>query len=134
MQFINMNYGLHDTVINNIDENGEFLCLYFANGVYHIDSTGKELNVTSKCRMEINIIGFNERTAYKYVEIYRYYKNKFYEMKYIDFKKLLKQSIFDIEFDYYSGFNNSIMLIGYIGKYKIELKITDIHKINFYFD
>ena len=25
MQFIDINYGLHDTVINNIDENGELL-------------------------------------------------------------------------------------------------------------
>lgn len=129
-----MKYALHDTQINKIVCNHQGVELYFENGVYLLDETGKETAPSAPCRLVITINAFDATKIYEHIIVTQFRKSKVTEISFADFLKLLEKNTFDIDMDYYSYFGASILLKGYSGKYEIELAISEIEKAEYEFD
>lgn len=127
-----LDYGLHDTKLNNLETKELGVVLYFDNGIYSLDN-GKETNLTESCKIEIEIECFSKFKTFEHIEIFAIHKNKIKEISIDEFSKMLQKAAFDIVMDYISTFSNALLLKGFIGKYKIELKISDIKNIKFLF-
>lgn len=126
-----IDYGLHDTSINDItiEENG--LAFIFNGGVYILNDAGKEATLSKPCRMMINIEDFYGDKLFEHCSFYKCHKKRFSEIDFSEVKKLLLKNRFDIDLDFYSPFARAIALKGYIGKYMIEIRITEILSIEF---
>lgn len=124
-------YGLHDTSINdiNIEENG--LVFLFQEGVYILDNTGKETSLSKPCKMRIYIEDFDKNSLWGHCSFHKCHKKHFSEIDFLDIKKLLLKNRFDIDLDFYSPFARAISLRGHIGKYLTEIRITEIQSIEF---
>lgn len=123
MQNFNMNYGLHDTLITAVKTKANELILSFGEGVYCLDENGRETHLTPMCQL---VIKFMNNSMDQHIIIERRYKKKINEISIPEFFKLMENDRFDIDIDYYSPFAKSIMLLGYIGKYQINLILSEI--------
>ena len=126
-------YGLHDTSVNDITIEDNGLTFLFENGVYISSDDGKESSLTKPCKMFINIEAFNRNSPFEHCSFYKCHKKHFSEVEFSDIKKLLLKNRFDIDLDFYSPFAQAISLRGYIGKYQAEIRITEIKSIEFKF-
>ena len=123
-------YGLHDTEITDIfiEDNKVVFC--FGNGVYQLDSTGRETELTVPCKMYVDIYDFNVDSIWEHIQIYKKRKNKIKEVKWEDFVKDLRKNRFEIYKNWYSPFNNGIKLE--IDWYTVT--ITEVKSVSFIFD
>lgn len=138
MRFLNSNinkFGLHDTSVNNVEYIPDYIIFTLDSGVYFLNIDGKEIEKTSSCIIKIKISGLNENTLFQHIEIvkYKYNKRKIREIQFSDFTKMLEKNEFNIEFDYYSDFARSILLIGDVKDSAIVIRIEDIENIEFVF-
>lgn len=126
-----IDYGLHDTFINDIiiEENG--LIFLFQEGVYVLDDTGKETTLSKPCKMRIYIDDFDSNRLFEHCSFYKCHKNRFSEVDLSEIKKQLSKNRLDIDLDFYSPFARAISIRGCIGKYTVEIRITEIQSINF---
>lgn len=124
-------YGLHDTFVNNIIIEKDGLTFIFKNGVYTLNEAGKEIFLSKPCTMKIYIEDFDGNRLFEHCSFYKCYKKHFSEVDFSDMKKLLLKSCFNIDLDFYSPFAKAISLRGYIGKYMVETRITEIEAIEF---
>lgn len=126
-------YGLHDTQFNNIilSENG--LTLTFNSGIYILDQSHKECNLTKQCELIIKIMRFSSTRLYEHLEVNVYKKNKFYEVDFFDFIEIVEKNHFNIDDVFYSSFSDSILIKGFSGKNKIEFLISEISNIEIHF-
>ena len=124
-------YGLHDTSVNDIiiGENG--LNFLFQEGVYILNDAGKETTISKPCKMSVNIECFDRNRLFEHCTFYKCYKNRVSEVDFAEIKKLLIKDYFDIDLDFYSPFARAISLRGHIGKYLTEIRITEIQSIEF---
>ena len=124
-------YGLHDTYINDIiiEENG--LTFLFQDGVYTLNDAGKEISLSKPCKMYIKIENFDKNSLFAHCCFYKCHKNHFSEVEFLEFKKLFSKNCFVIDLDFYSPFARAISLRGHIGKYLAEIRITEIQSIEF---
>lgn len=129
----NLNYGLHDTEINDIDFDDTVLKLQFNSGVYFLNSEGKETELSGKCIWCFKIRDFNKASLFEHITLYKAYKNKFAEIDFKSFKKILCKNCFQIENCYSTPFNNSLLFKGYVGKFKIDFCISEIESIRILF-
>lgn len=126
-----IDYCLHDTSVSDIIIEEYGLTLLFREGVYKLDGAGKETNLTSPCEMNIFIEDFDSNRLYEHCDFYKCHKKHFTEVSLSDIKKLLIKNHFDIDLDFYSPFARAISIRGYIGKYMVEMRITEIKSIKF---
>lgn len=126
-------YCLHDTKITNVEIKCDAIEFVFQSGVYLYDSNRRLTEKTGPCSMKVYINDFNIDRIYEHTEIKHIYKSKIKEIKFSDFLKLLSDNEFHIYLDYYSFFADSILLIGSIRKYEIQIVITEINRISFDF-
>ena len=124
-------YGLHDTYVNEIIIGEKGLTFSFCNGVYILDDTGKETCLSKPCKMNIFIDDFDSNRLFEHCTFHKYYKKHFSEVDLSDIRKLLLKNNFAIDLDFYSPFAKAISLQGHIGKYMIEIRITEIINIEF---
>lgn len=130
---MNCKYGLHDSKINKIEFKNDTLTLSFDEGLYNLDSNGKETNLTSSCKCTIVLRDKNIDDISHYVTVSKTRKGKVKDISFGDLLSLLKKNCYNIDCDYYSYFTNAIMLKGYIDKYLVEIVITDIQTMDFVF-
>ncbi|MCH5162180.1 MAG: hypothetical protein J1G38_01670 [Clostridiales bacterium] len=124
-------YGLHDTFINDIIINKNGLTFSFCNGVYILDDTGKESYLSKPCKMNIYVDDFDINRLFEHCSFYKCHKNRWAEVDLADIKDLLLKNHFAVNLDFYSPFAQAISLQGNIGKYLIEIRITEIKNIEF---
>lgn len=103
-------YGFHDTFISSIEiRDGEVL-IQFPSGLYYLDESGRETELTGKCTMIIKTT--DDADIYNQIEILCLLRRKKY--KEIDSKNIesiiAKTGVWIINL-YYSSFTNSIMFI-----------------------
>ena len=127
-------YGLHDTVINRITRTDVGIIFEFDDGVYLLDSTGKETALSKNCKLELKINYFDVQKMYEHIEIKRILKNKIEEIEYAEFEELLSKNIFSVYLDYYCPFGDSLLIKGSIGKYGIEFVVTEIAELSYSFE
>lgn len=124
-------YGLHDTSVNDIsiEENG--LAFLFQEGVYILDGADKETSLSKPCKMSVIVEDFDKNSLFEHCCFYKRHKKHFSEVNFSDIKKLLSKNRFAIDLDFYSPFARAISLRGRIGKYSVEILITEIQNIKF---
>ncbi|MDE6356400.1 MAG: hypothetical protein K2L67_04060 [Clostridia bacterium] len=98
-----------------------------------MNKDGKETEKTQKCMMSLKISGFNPIAAYEHITVYRFKGTKFKEISFNDFCELVKANGFEIHLDYYCDFAKSILLKGDMGKFGIEISLTEVAEINYIF-
>lgn len=127
-------YGLHDTEINRITVTEYGIVLEFDKGVYLLDDTGKETELSKKCFLELKINFFDREKMYEHVLVRLTRKNKTKEIEYADFAAMLTKSSFNVYLDYYCPFADSILIKGSTDQGGIEFTVTEIAELSFTFE
>ena len=124
-------YGLHDTSVNDITLNEDGLIFLFQDGVYILNDMNKETTLSKPCKMYIDIEHFDKSRLFEHCNFYKCYKKRFSEINFLVIKKLLSKNRFVIDLDFYSPFASAISIRGHICKYMVEIRITEIQSIKF---
>ncbi len=93
--------------------------------------TGKETILSKPCKMRIYIDDFDSNRLFEHCSFYKCRKKHFFEIDLSDIKKLLSKNRLTIDLDFYSPFARAISIRGYMGKYMVEIRITEIQSIEF---
>ena len=127
------NYLLHDSSIDTIYLDGSNIYLNFNSGFFdykHNQLENCKIIVTIKDLSKLNInsfINIKKTISKRKSTVYK-------QILFADFEKMLLKNNFEIEAEYYSDFERAILLVGKVGNYGLEFKITDIDKLDFCFD
>ena len=129
-----MQYGLHDTKIDRITPEGNSIVFEFDNGVYSLSASGKEIALTGKCSLKITADIAATAELENYVNIRRSLKNRTKELTITELTELVDKYGFNVDNLYFSVFNNEVLIVGGIGKYGIEIYISDILQAEYIFN
>ena len=129
-----MQYGLHDTKIGRITPEGNSIVFEFDNGVYSLSASGKEIALTGRCSLKITADIAATAELENYVNIRRSFKNRTKELKITELTGLVDKYGFNVDNLYFSVFNNEVLIVGGIGKYGIEICISDILQAEYIFN
>lgn len=127
-------YGLHDTKIDRIILEGNSIVFEFDNGVYGLSESGKEVALTDKCSLKITVDTAANEELENYVDIRRSFKKKTKELTIRELIGLADKNYFDVHNLYFSAFNSEVLIVGGIGKYGIEIYISDILQAEYIFN
>lgn len=127
-------YCLHDTVINRFICTNEGIVIEFDNGVYLLDETGKAMELSEKCRLQLIINYFDRQKTYEHIDIKIIRKNKIKEVEFAEFQTMLAKDIFKVHLDFYSPFADCLLIKGIVGKYEVEFSVTEIARLSFVFE
>ena len=126
-------YGLHDSVVTDLYLDKTSVCLTFNNGVYNLDTTGKETVLTSKCTLKLSLVDKREKMIQMYVEIFHISKQSFREIVFQDASTLVKKNSLIISNCYYSYFNSTILIDGFLAAKRLQILISNVHDVEFVF-
>lgn len=124
-------YCLHDTTVSKVDIKSGCIELGFQKGVYLFDRDGLPTEKTGPCCMKIYVKDLDADRIHQHMEIKRIRNSKIKEADFPDFLNRLSEHGLNIYLDYYSYFANSILLFGSLQKSEIQIRITEIDKIDF---
>lgn len=127
-------YGLHDTKIDRITLEGNSIIFEFDNGVYGLSASGKEMALTGKCSLKITVDIASTAELENYVNVCRSLKNRTKELTITELTELVDKYCFNVDNLYFSVFNNEVLIVGGIGKYGIEIYISDILQAEYIFN
>jgi len=127
-------YGLHDCTVDTLWIEKNKLVLQFNTGVYELDSTGTEKHKTSPCKMFISLHNLNENKIWEHVQITRTRKSKIREIPYNKFVETVAKQKMDISINFFSPFNNTVLLKGYMQDGKYDIVISETISIELVFD
>lgn len=124
-------YGLHDTAADDIAIGERGITFIFGEGVYILDGEGKETVLSGPRKMSVTVENFDKNKLYEHCTFYKCRRGRYSEVDFTEIKKLLRKNRFDIDLDFYSPFARAISLKGHIGKYMLEIQISEIQAITF---
>ena len=124
-------YGLHDCIINNISCEKNQVTFAFNSGVYNLDLSGKEISLTSACKLIIEIDSQDLNNVCNYVITRKIMKNKCLEVALNDLINMINDFYFEVEINYYSHFNDTLLIKGSIKNEFYEITISNVNKIQF---
>lgn len=127
-------YGLHDTKIDRIILDGNSIIFEFNDGVYGLSASGKEIALTGKCSLKITADIAATPELENYVNVCRSLKNRTKELTITELTELVDKYGFNVDNLYFSAFNNEVLIVGGIGKYGIEIYISDILQAEYIFN
>ena len=127
-------YGLHDTKIDRITPKGNSIVFEFHNGVYGLSASGKEMALTGKSSLKITVDIAANSELENYVNIRRSFKNRTKELTITELTGFVDKYGFNVDNLYFSAFNNEVLIVGGIGKYGIEIYISDILQAEYIFN
>lgn len=123
-----LQYGFHDTDITAIEIGTFEIRLEFKKGIYLLDESGRERNLSKPLQIILKINSTFIDTPQDVVEIREYVKKMKY-LEYSTFVKYFEKDKFGILMLYYSNFNNSILIEGGICNKQIMFSIEDIEEV-----
>lgn len=127
-------YGLHDTKIDRIILDGNSIVFEFDNGVYSLSASGKEMTLTGRCSLKITADIAATAKLENHVNIRRSFKNRTKELTIKELTGLVDKYGFNVDNLYFSAFNSEALIVGRIGKYGIEIYISDILQAEYIFN
>ena len=105
-------FGFHGTEVSVIDCKDTSFYLHFDKGLYFIDYTGKEIELSKPIVMKIDIDPhYICGSIYNLIEI-KEFGNQEQDIDFLSFKKSISDLSFVIHIAYYSRFNNTILIDG----------------------
>ena len=121
-------FWLHDSSIQSITVHDSQIIFGFKSGFYN-----EKHEQLKNGKILISIRNLNSQNFSCFCSVInRTALNK--EISLEKFQKCLKKHCYIIDVDYYSEFERSILLLGYINKKQIEFKVTDVEQIDFFFE
>ena len=127
-------YGLHDCKANALSfVNGDFI-FDFPFGVYALDQSGHEKEVTQRCKLIVSLKEIYKDDFFNHISISCQKKKKAIDISFERTVQLIQKFGFDIDINFYAPFCNTILLKGYIGKSMCEIEISEVEKIEFIFE
>lgn len=124
-------FGFHDTEISDIDCIESSVYLTFHNGLYILDNTGKEIELSDSITMRIDIDKrYMFGSIYNLIEIIEF-SNQERDVDFLSFKKRISDSSFEIHMAYYSKFNNTILFDGSIKDKHITFTVENCTDISY---
>jgi len=120
------NFWLHESNISRICIEEGRIVINFDKGFFDKNHVQK-----NNCMLLIDVNNFNEKNAERYVNITRISRLTKKEITLKAFNRLLKKHNFVIDLEYYSEFERSMLLVGYVNGTTFNFKITDINDILF---
>lgn len=127
-------YGFHDTEFSSIEISGTEIKLDFDKGVYLLDETGKETQLSKPAIIVVKVAlqPFIEQVEQQ-IEI-RECNRKYKDIEYSKFKEYLQKEHFEVFMVYFSPFDNTVLVTGSIGKNRsIDLSIACVQDIQVLF-
>lgn len=123
-------FGFHDTELSSIDFDKTSVTLNFKNGLYLLDTNGKELTKTKPIQV---IISFNQEfeSLDEIFDFREFQKRKGYRINYSAFDKYLKKEAYEISDVFYSNFSKSLLFDGGFCKRDIIFTVEEITDIDF---
>ncbi len=125
-------YGYHDTEITSIESSENTIILYFNNGLYFLDESGKETSLSSPLKI---IIEINKKcNSLDYAVEIREFGRK---LKYLDFrvfKSYFLKEPFSIAMAYFSNLGNTLLFDGGFTDKQILFSIESIEKVSIVFN
>ena len=119
-------YCFHDTVVTAVSPTDSGLTFFFADGLYRSGTDER----TPPATMEIAVIGgFDRAKAWEHVEILQIRRQKIKEIDLAALVSAVQKEGFSLENGYASPFGPAFLLAGYVGKYRILVKITELQAI-----
>ena len=126
-------YSLHDSIVDDVKIVNNDIVFCFQSGIYELNSLGKQTNLTTSCKMIVNIESLNIEKLWEYIDIKRIYKGKVVDMDFLQFSTFVHEHKWDLDMYFCSNFCNTILLKGYASKYYFELSVSNIRNIEFLF-
>ncbi len=127
-------YGFHDTEFSSIEISGTEIKLDFDKGVYLLDETGKETQLSKPAIIVVKVAlqPFIEQVEQQ-IEI-RECNRKYKDIEYSKFKEYLQKEHFEVFMVYFSPFDNTVLVTGSIGQNRsIDLSIACVQDIQVLF-
>ena len=123
------NFWLHESRISGIVCEDTQLVIIFDKGFFGEDHVQK-----NNCRILVNIHELTPNNTGRYVNITRTQSIVKNEISLFKFNRLLNKYRFVVDLEYYSEFERSMFLIGYVNGAIFHFKITDIDEISFFYE
>lgn len=123
-------YGFHDTELSSIDFDKTTVTLNFKDGLYLLDTNGKELTKTKP----LHVIIYFDKEFESLDEVFdfrEFQKRRGYRIDYLSFSKYLRQETYEICDVFYSNFSKSLLFDGGFCKRDIVFTIEEITDIVF---
>ena len=128
-----LKYGLHDTSFNTVKIGKKGISLSFNNGIYLLDENGKEKRLSKECNLKIDIDHFNFKYPSEHICISKIHRNRIREITIQKLLNYLKNGYFNVYLDFYSGFSQSMLIKGFLGKSELEILVSQILEMEFIF-
>ncbi len=125
-------FGYHDTSFVSVEDNNLSLSIQFDRGLYILNESGKELQLSKPLKMIIKISDFYDQINSN-IEVTNLSKKESL-IEFEDFKSKIRKNRFLIHNVYYSRFNNSILFDGDIDNQHIIFTVEGCEEIDFLFD
>lgn len=90
--------------------------------------------LTGKSSLKITVDIAANAELENYVNIRRSFKNRTKELTITELTVLVDKHYFDVDNLYFSSFNSEALIVGGIGKYSIEIYISDILQAEYIFN
>lgn len=127
-------YGLHDTKVNIITVKDNTINLFFNNGVYLINDSGKEMSQTSDCTMYIEVTNLDASKMWQHIEILKSRRRRISEIRFEQFVADVQKHGFSVLMGFYSPFCNTLLLKGYTPNGHYDVTISEINSIDYIFE
>ena len=127
-------YGLHDCKFRKFVIEEKYIKFYFDKGVYCLDNFGREQHLTEGCVMKVELEKINDEFgAERFIQILQIFKRRLKEINSHKFLKLMDNNEFVIVTNFYTFFNNTILIKGFLQNKEYEITVCNVKNITFSF-
>lgn len=127
-------YGFHDTEFSSLEIVGNQIKLNFDKGIYLLDETGNETELSKSAIVVLNVIlqPFIERVEQQ-IEV-KECDERHKDIEYSELKEYLQKDSFEVFAVYFSPFNNTVLFAGSIDDKSFDLSIENVQGIQVLFE
>lgn len=120
----NQGYCLHDAVANAVEIVDDKFVLRFCDGVYRLDASGNETELTAACEVQFEIADIENN-----VDIVCRANGQVRNIGMSVFESMVSELRFDIDDEFYSSFSRTFLISGYVGKNVVQLYLIGVKNV-----
>lgn len=115
---------MHDAVANAVEIVDDKCVLRFCDGVYRLDASGKETELTVACEVQFEIADIENN-----VDIVCRANGQVRNIGMSVFESMVSELRFDIDDEFYSSFSRTFLISGYVGKSVVQLYLIGVKNV-----